>query len=101
MYKQYQQRISLRGFCCFAEVARWHLRYYLETEQQRRARSRAEREAHKQVKAEALKHPTYGYRRIYVELDKRFALGRERARNVMAHRSSPLGEGLCPNLATP
>ena len=35
VYAQYQHRISLRGFCRFAEVARWRLRYYLETEQQR------------------------------------------------------------------
>ena len=85
VYEQYRGRISLRGFCRLADLSRWQLRYHLETEKQRQERIRKEKEKKKRVKEVALEQPTYGYRRVYIELNKEFSLGRERVRDLMAH----------------
>jgi len=84
VYGHYRDRISLRGFCRLADTPHLRLRYHLKTEKQRQERIRAEQEAQKEVKEIALEHPTYGYRRVYVELNKGFALGKERVRHFMA-----------------
>jgi len=83
MYKNYQNKVSLRGFCKLIKVSRWRLRYYLATEQQRQKRQARLEQEQQQVKDIALKHKTYGYRGIYIELNKFYALGREKVRQHM------------------
>jgi transposase InsO family protein len=43
-----------------------------------------ENEEQEKVKEMVLRHPTYGYRRVYVELNKKVSLGKERVRHLMA-----------------
>ena len=83
VYEQYQEHISLRGFCRLADVARHRLRYYLETEKRRQERIRVESEEQEKVKEVVLENPTYGYRRVYIELNKKVSLGKERVRHLM------------------
>ena len=84
VYEQYRGRTSLRGFCRLADIPRWRLRYYLKTQKRRQERVRVEAKEQKKVKEVALEHPTYGYRRVYVELNKKAVLGKERVRTLMA-----------------
>lgn len=65
-------------------MPRWRLRYYLASEQQRQKRQESLAQEQQEVKDMALKHTTYGYRRIYLELNKLYALGREKVRQHMA-----------------
>jgi len=84
VYEQYQQKMSLRGLCRLLAFPRWRLRYHLATEKQRQQRQAKLEQARQQVKATALKHKTYGYRGVYVELKEVYPLGREKVRSHMA-----------------
>lgn len=66
------------------DFPRWQLRYYLMTEQKRQAKQERWQQEQQHVKEVALKHTTYGYRGVYIELNKMFQLGRERVRHHMA-----------------
>lgn len=84
IYEQYQQKISLRGLCKVTGFPRWRLRYYLATESQRQQCFERVKKERQQVKKVALKHKTYGYRGVYIELNKLVKLGREKVRGCMA-----------------
>jgi putative transposase len=84
IYRQYKDKISLRGLCKLTSFSRWRLRYYLHAEQKRQERQTCLARERQQVNEVALKHKTYGYRGVYVELNKRYQLGREKVRRHMA-----------------
>lgn len=83
-YQRYQHRITLRGFCNAVGFPRHRLRYYLAQQAERAQDEKRTWEEQRQVKEVALEHPSYGYRRVYVELNKRFVMGKERVRDVTA-----------------
>ena len=84
IYEQYQDKISLRGLCKLTGFPRSRLRYYLITGDKRQKQHTRLEQEQQQVKSVALKHRTYGYRGVYVELNKVFRLGREKVRCYMA-----------------
>jgi len=84
IYQSYQDNVSLRGFGELTGFSRGCLRYQLETQTQQQARSAQLEEEQEQVKETALKHQTYGYRGVYVELNKLYCLGREKVRKHLA-----------------
>lgn len=84
LYKQYQQKMSLRGLCQLTSFPRWRLRTYLATEQRRQQKQATLEQERQKVKEVAFSHKTYGYRGVYVELNKRYQLGREKVRCHMA-----------------
>lgn len=84
VYRMFQDRLSLRGFCRIAGLPRWRLRYHLNSgKPQELQQARADQER-KWVQEVALRHKTYGYRGIYLELNKLYSLGREKVRGYMA-----------------
>jgi putative transposase len=84
MYQSHKDKLSLRGFCALTSFPRGCLRYQLETQDRSQARSEQLEQEQEQVKETALKHQTYGYRGVYVELNKLYSLGREKVRKHMA-----------------
>jgi putative transposase len=84
VYQSHQDKISLRGYCNLTGFPRACLRYQLEAQEQRQARSVQQAQEQEQVKEVALKHQTYGYRGVYIELNKLYCLGREKVRKHMA-----------------
>jgi putative transposase len=83
---QYQKRkgLSLRAFAKAAGVAYWQIRDYLKGSEQRQANVKTQKHLKAQVKRLALKHPTYGYRRIHQEtLKKGWQLGEHKVRNIL------------------
>lgn len=60
--------LSLRAFARMAGVPYWRLRDHQQAQVQRRGRERRDEHRLATVKAQALKHPTAGYRRLYREL---------------------------------
>ena len=84
IYRQYKTRFSLRSLCKLTGFPRWRLRYHLANLTQREQRQLRLVQEQQQVKKVALKHTTYGYRGVYIELNKVFQLGRERVRLHMA-----------------
>ncbi|MCA9840365.1 MAG: hypothetical protein KC422_25875 [Trueperaceae bacterium] len=84
IYAHYRNDISLRGLCKLTNFPRWRLRYYLVTEPKRQEKKNILAQEEQWVKEVALKHKTYGYRGVYVELNKLYKLGRERVRLHMA-----------------
>lgn len=72
VYQDYQDKLSLRGFCELTGFSRGCLRYQLETQEQQQARSEHLEQEKEQGKATALQHQTFGYRGVYVELNKLF-----------------------------
>jgi putative transposase len=84
--KEYQQRkgLSLRAFAKAAGVAYWQLRDYFKRHQQQQANTRIDKQLKAQVKRLALKHPTYGYRRIHQEvLKKGWQVGEHKVREIL------------------
>jgi transposase InsO family protein len=84
--KQYQKRkgISLRRFAKAAGVAYWQVRDYLQGSHQRQAKVKAEKQLKAQIKCLALKHPTYGYRRIHQEVIKKgYEVGLHKVRKIL------------------
>ena len=84
LYQSHQDKLSLRGFCDLTSFPRGCLRYQLESREQQQTRSKQLEQEQEQVKETALKHPTYGYRGVYVELNKLYTLGREKVRTYRA-----------------
>lgn len=84
MYQGYQDKLSLRGFCTLTRFPRGCLRYQLEPQEQRQARLKLVEQERQQVNDIALQHQRFGYRGVYVELNKLYHLGRERVRKSMA-----------------
>lgn len=85
--KEYQKRkgMSLRAFASAAGIAYWQLRDYFKGQSQRQARTKTEKQLKAQIKRLALKHPTYGYRRIHQEvLKKSWNVGEHKVRKVLA-----------------
>ena len=85
--KQYQQRkgISLRAFAKAAGIAYWQLRDYFKGQVKRQAEAKTENQLKAQLKRLALKHPTYGYRRIHQEvLKKGWSLGEHKVRKILS-----------------
>jgi transposase InsO family protein len=84
--KQYQKRkgMSLRRFAQAAGIAHWQLRDYLKGQQKRHANAKTEQRLKAQIKRLALKHPTYGYRRIHQEvLKKGWQVGEHKVRKIL------------------
>lgn len=86
MLKQYQrQGMSLRGFAEAAGVAYWQLRDYLQREYRLKEQRKEEAKLKARIKRVALKHPTYGYRRIHHEVAKKgVSVGIHKARKILA-----------------
>lgn len=85
--KQYQKRkgISLRAFAKAAGVAYWQLRDYLKGSHERQANAKTDKRLKAHIKRLALKHPTYGYRRIHHEVVKKETMvGIHKVRNILA-----------------
>jgi len=84
--KDYQKRkMSLRTFAKAAGVGYWQLRDYCKSQPQRQAKAKIEKQLKAQIKRLALKHPTYGYRRIHEEvLKKGWEVGEHKVRKVLA-----------------
>lgn len=85
--KDYQKRkgMSLRVFAKAAGVGYWQLRDYLKSQPQRQAKAKTEKQLKAQIKRLALKHPTYGYRRIHQEvLKKGWGTGEHKVRKILA-----------------
>lgn len=85
--KEYQKckGTSLRAFAKAAGVGYWQLRDYFKSQTQRQARAKTEKQLKAQIKRFALKHPTYGYRRIHQEvLKKGWTVGEHKIRKVLA-----------------
>ncbi len=84
--KDYQKRkgMSLRTFAKAVGVAYWQLRDYSKSQTQRQAKAKTEKQLKAQIKRLALKHPTYGYRRIHQEvLKKGWEVGEHKVRKVL------------------
>lgn len=84
--KEYRKHkgMSLRGFAKAAGVAYWQLRDYFKGQARRQAKTKTEKQLKAQIKRLALKHPTYGYRRIHQEvLKKGWAVGEHKVRKIM------------------
>lgn len=85
--KDYQKRkgMSLRAFAKAAGIAYWQLRDYFKRQTQRQAKAKTEQQLKAQIKRLALRHPTYGYRRIHQEvLKKGWAIGEHKVRKALA-----------------
>ncbi len=82
-YQEFEQKISLRAYSRLTGCSRWRLRYCLKTQVKRQARETKLTEEQEQVQELALKHKTYGYRRIYQEANKLIQMGREKVRQHM------------------
>jgi putative transposase len=85
--KDYQKRkgMSLRTFAQAAGVAYWQLRDYFKGQVKRHAKVKTQQQLKAQIKRLALKHPTYGYRRIHQEvLKKGWTTGEHKVRKVLA-----------------
>jgi transposase InsO family protein len=83
---QYQKckGISLHAFAKAAGVAYWQLRDYLKGSEQRQAKVKTENRLKAQIKPLALKHPTYGYRRVHKEtLKKGWQVGEHKVREIL------------------
>jgi putative transposase len=71
VYKRYKRKgLSLRGFAQAAGIAYWRLRDYLKRENTSKEKQKEATQLKAQIKRLALKHPTYGYRRIHHEVVK-------------------------------
>jgi transposase InsO family protein len=84
--KEYQKRkgMSLRAFAKAADIAYWQLRDYLKGSEQRQANMKTANRLKAQIKRLALKHPTYGYRRIHQEvLKKGWQVGEHKVRMIL------------------
>jgi putative transposase len=84
--RQYQKRkgISLRAFAKAAGVAYWQLRDHRKGSEQRQAKTKTDKRLKAQLKRLALKHPTYGYRRIHREvLKKGWQVGEHNVRKIL------------------
>jgi putative transposase len=84
--KEYQKRkgMSLRAFAKAAGVAYWQLRDYFKGQQQRQDKAKTQKQLQAQIKRLALKHPTYGYRRICREvLKKGWTVGEHKVRKIL------------------
>jgi hypothetical protein len=84
--KEYQKGkgMSLRAFAKAAGLAYWQLRDYLKGQQRRQAKAKADTQLKAQIKRLALKHPTYGYRRIHQEvLKKGWQVGEHKVRKIL------------------
>jgi putative transposase len=84
--RQYQKRkgMSLCAFAKAAGVAYWQLRDYLKDSEQRQANLKTANCLKAQIKRLALKHPTYGYRRIHQEtLKKGWQVGEHKVRRIL------------------
>ena len=86
MYKDPQDKLSLRGFCELVNVPRWRLRYYLKTEPKRQQKQKMLEQEKQWVNEIALNHKTYGYRGVYVELNKLYQMGRQPKTYSQQHR---------------
>jgi putative transposase len=85
--KNYQKRkgMSLRTFAKAAGVAYWQLRDYFKGQVTRQAKDKTQKQLKAQIKRLALKHPTYGYRRIHQEvLKKGWEIGGHKVRKMLA-----------------
>ena len=72
VYKSYQRKdVSLRTFAKAAGIQYWQLRDYFKREVASKARTKETRTLKAHIKRLALKHPTYGYRRIHREVMKK------------------------------
>jgi putative transposase len=73
VFKKYQKRkgLSLRAFARAAEINYWQLRDYLIRESISKTQAKDLGKLKAQIKRLALKHPTYGYRRIHREVIKK------------------------------
>lgn len=60
------------------------MRYHLATKKQQQERQRDRDRERQQVTEVALNHKTYGYRGVYIELNKVYKVGREKVRYQMA-----------------
>jgi putative transposase len=60
------------------------VRYWLANKEEREARAQRSDRERQEVKAAALKHKTYGYRRIYLEVNQGLLLGRDSVRRYMS-----------------
>ena len=77
--------VSLRAFAKLVGVAYWRLRDFIKREKARQLRARKQAYLKAQVKRTALKHPTYGYRCLYLELqDQGFRIGKHKVRTLLA-----------------
>jgi putative transposase len=86
--------VSLRAFAKAAGIAYWQLRDYFKRQTQRQAKAKTEQQLKAQIKRLALKHPTYGYRRIHQEvLKKGWGVGEHKVRKVLTE----LGLSVKPN----
>lgn len=83
IYQDYQEQLSLRSFCQLTGYPRHLLRYHLKTEAKRQERQQQTEQELEALQELALKHKTYGYRRIYIELKKILQVGREKVRKYM------------------
>jgi putative transposase len=76
--------MSLRRFAKAAGITYWQLRDYFKSQVQRQARVKTQKQLKAQIKRLALKHPTYGYRRIHQEvLKKGWQVGEHKVRKVL------------------
>jgi putative transposase len=83
LYRDFPE-VSLRRFARVLDVSYWRLRDFIGREKARVVREGKERELRAQVKAMALKHPTFGHRFIHQELlEAGIGVGRHKVRQVM------------------
>jgi putative transposase len=76
--------MSLRAFAKAADVAYWQLRDYLKAKDKQQVKAKTQKQLKAQIKRLALKHPTYGYRRIHKEvLKKGWQVGEHKVREIL------------------
>lgn len=84
VYREFQGRISLKGFMRTVDQPYWRLRDYLRGEVARERRREGQSQASAEIQAVAAEDDTYGYRRVYKRLhQKGVKLGRECVRQLM------------------
>jgi len=85
VYEQLKMKVSLRGFMRVVGRPYWQLRDYLRTAARRQQRQCSPEALQPAVRQAALRHPTYGYRRLYHALKGGgVRIGRERVRRWLA-----------------
>lgn len=84
VYREFQERISLKGFMRTVAQPYWRLRDYWHGEAARERRREAQSQAAAEIQQVAAEDDTYGYRRVYKRLrQKGVKLGRECVRQLM------------------
>jgi putative transposase len=77
--------VSLRAFAKAAGIAYWQLRDYFKSADNRQQQAKTEKQLKAQINRLALKHPTYGYRRIHQEvLKKGWKVGEHGVRKILS-----------------